>query len=397
MNYQEPATVTSHRLSERAISPGHRRRVVLVVGLIAVALFAGLVAFQMVRQSAARARLSANRPPSLAVGYEVLKAESLAQTLSAVGSLAAINRATLSVEAGGTVTRIAFKPGAHVKQGDLLVQLNDSAEQADLANFRAQQRLAKVGLDRANQLALTGNAARAQLDQMQSQTDVAVAGIARAESAIAKKTLRAPFAGDLGLNLVDVGEFVNPGTAVAQITDKSRLYLHFTLPEQTRPQIAIGQNVSFTLDAYPDVSFTAKIAVIDPEVEESTRAIHVHGIAENPDGRIMPGMFATVLVDIGAIPDTLTVPETAISYSLTGNAVFVAVPDKPGPDGAMTMKAKKVMVRTGAAINGRVVVLKGLAVGDQVVTTGQIKLFDGSPITLKQDSMLAIPAKIPRT
>ncbi len=390
MNFQDSVSVGTVRTAPRTVSATKRRAVIITVGVIALALLGGLFAFQTVRESMARARLAANRPAPLSVTSEVTTPHALPEVLSAVGSLAAITRATLSVEAGGSVTRIAFTPGAHVKKGDLLVQLNDTAEQADLANFRAQQRLAEFALTRSKQLTQSGNATRAQLDQTQSQYDVATAGIARAQAAIAKKALRAPFEGDLGLNLVDVGEFVNPGTPVAQLSDKSRLYLHFTLPEQSRPSIALDQAVAFSVDAFPDRKFNAKIAVIDPEVDETTRTIPVHAIAENTDGTIMPGMSASVHVDTGEKPNVLTVPEIAIAYSLAGNTVFLVAEDK-GPDGKPVLKAKKTAVRTGTSMDGRVVVLKGLKAGDRVITSGQVKLFDGSPITLREEA----PAEAP--
>ena len=392
MNYQDSTSVGTLRGTPRAVSPVKRRVVIIAVGVIALAVLGGLLTFQSIRESMSRARLAPNRPAPLSVTSEILTPHEMPEILSAVGSLAAITRATLSVEAGGSVTRIAFTPGAHVKKGDLLVQLNDTAEQADLANFRAQQRLAEFALGRSKQLTQSGNATRAQLDQAQSQYDVATAGIARAQAAIAKKSLRAPFEGDLGLNLVDVGEFVNPGTPVAQLSDKSRLYLHFTLPEQSRPNIAVDQPVAFTVDAFPNRQFNAKIAVIDPEVDENTRTIPVHAIAENKDGPIMPGMSASVHVDTGATPNVITVPEIAISYSLAGNTVFLATEDK-GADGKPVVKAKKTAVRTGISSDGRVVVLKGLKPGDRVITSGQVKLFDGSLVTLREEAPAGTPAQ----
>ena len=392
MNFQDSTSVGTLRGTPRAVSPVKRRVVIIAVGVIALAVLGGLLTFQNIRESLSRARLAANRPAPLSVTSEIVTPHEMPEILSAVGSLAAITRATLSVEAGGSVTRIAFTPGAHVKKGDLLVQLNDTAEQADLANFRAQQRLAEFALGRSKQLTQSGNATRAQLDQAQSQYDVAAAGIARAQAAIAKKSLRAPFEGDLGLNLVDVGEFVNPGTPVAQLSDKSRLYLHFTLPEQSRPNIAVDQPVAFTVDAFPNRQFNAKIAVIDPEVDENTRTIPVHAIAENKDGPIMPGMSASVHVDTGATPNVITVPEIAISYSLAGNTVFLAAEDK-GADGKPVVKAKKTAVRTGISSDGRVVVLKGLKPGDRVITSGQVKLFDGSLVTLREEAPAGTPAQ----
>lgn len=397
MNFQETKSVTSTRGETYSASPAERRKVVLRVAVAAVIVAAGFVTFQTVRQNLEQARLAANRPPPLAVSYEIAALKPLPQALRGIGTLAAINGATLSTEAGGTVARIAFTPGARVARGDLLVQLNDSSERADLASFQAQQRVAAQALQRAQSLAQSGAAAKAQLDQAQSQYDVATAGIARAQAAIGKKNIVAPYDGNVGMNLIDVGEYAQPGAPLVVLADNARLYVHFTLPEQVRPQLAVGQGIEFSVDAFPGRTFTAALSVIDPQVAETTRTVGVHAVADNPDGALMAGMYVNVGVKLGNAPDILTIPETALTYALSGNSAFIAEPAGAGSDGKALFKARKAIVRTGASVDGRVVVLDGLKPGDRVLTTGSLKLFDGSPVTLKDDSTLVPPTTYPRS
>lgn len=396
MNYQDTTAAQLSTTADENQLPKRRRRLIFITAGVAVAILACFVAFQAVRQTLERARLAANRPPPLSVSYEVARLAPLPQSLSGIGNLAAINGATLSAEIGGTVSHIAFEPGAHVKKGELLIQLNDASERADLESFQAQQRLALQSLQRSKSLTQSGSAARAQLDQAQSQFDVAAAGIARAQASIAKKNIAAPFDGDIGMNLIDVGEYATPGQALAMLSDNSRLYVHFSLPEQARPKLAVGQPIHFTVDAFSDEVFTGKLTVIDPEVSVSTRSIGVHGIVENTDRKLMPGMFAKISVVLADAPDVLTIPETAIVYGMSGDSAFVAQPGEPGADNKPTLKAHKIIVRTGASVNGRVVVEDGIQPGDRVLTTGTLKLFEGSSVALKEGTVLTPPATLPR-
>ena len=395
MNFQDPqshAGIRSH-----AAAPGQVRKIVAVTILISVVIFAGLYTFKSIGDRAMRARLAGNRQAALTVSAETMRLSPMPQTLTSIGTLAAVHRVSVSSDLGGTVTRIAFEAGKHVRRGDLLVQLDDSSEQADLLTFKAQQRLSESTLKRSKDLSTAGFAARSQLDQSQAQYDVAMAGIARASSAIAKKAIRAPFDGTIGIRLIEVGQHLSPGEAAATLTDNSELHVNFTLPEQTRPHLLEGQTVDVTVDAYPDRVFPSKLTVIDPQIDEGARAIRLQAIADNADGVLMPGMYANVSVKLAASVDAITVPESAVTYSLAGNSVFVAVPGEGKVDSKPQLTAKRVGIKTGARIGDRVVVLEGLKAGDQVVTTGTVKLVDGAMVNLDARERNEAPRTLPRS
>ncbi len=396
MNYQDPKSHAGIRAP--AAVPRHVRKVVVIATVASVLILGGLFAFQSFRDGATRNRLAANRQGALTVSAEAVSATPLPQTLTGIGTLAAVHSVSLASDLGGTVTRIAFEAGKPVRKGDLLVQLDDSAEQADLLTFKAQQRLADTTLKRSKDLSTAGFAARAQLDQSQAQYDVAMAGIARSSSAIAKKAIRAPFDGTVGIRMVEVGQHLSPGEAAVTLTDNSELYVNFTLPEQTRPQLSEDQVVDVTVDAYPGQIFPSKLAVIDPQVDAGTRAIRIQAIARNTQGVLMPGMYANVSVKLPVAINSITVPETAVTYSLSGNSVFVATPGEGNADPKKPqLTAKRTAIKTGARIGNRVVVLEGLKSGDRVITTGTVKLVDGAGINVGTQEAPAAPPPLSRS
>lgn len=372
------------------------RRAVIWAVLIAVVVAGLVVGFDLFRKQMIASFFASQTPPPVAVSYEAVAVGAVPQALTAIGSIAAVHQVTISPETAGMVTVIAFSPGQPVKKGDLIVQLNDAPERADLDAFRAQQKLAEVALKRARQLAGSSAASQAQLDQAQSSYDTASAGIARAEAVINQKALRAPFDGTLGVRLTEVGHFLDRGKPAVQLTNLEELYVEFTLPEQARPQISLGQVVAVTVDAYPGRSFSGQIAVIDPQINVATRSIRIQAVVANPELLLNPGMFATVTVALPPAEGQITVAETALSYSLYGNFVYV-VEDGTDAKGASVLKAKRATVKTGTAVDGRLVVTEGLKAGDRVVTTGLGKLFDGAHVTLSDTPTLVKPAAIPRS
>jgi multidrug efflux system membrane fusion protein len=395
MNFQDPVPPTASTSAvPRRLTAAQRRKVAIVTAAAVVAVIAVLVGFDALRSYGMKKFFANNKPPPLAVNSEVVQTGRLAQSLSAIGSVAAVHQVAISAEVGGQVSRIAFQAGTAVKKGELLVQLNDAPEQADLAASRAQQRLAKVSLDRARQLTGRGFVAQAQLDQAQSQYDAATAAIARDEALIAQKQVRAPFDGTLGVRLIEVGQYLQPGTAMVVLTDVSFLYVDFTLPEQARPQLALGQDVAVTVDAYPGRSFRGRIYVIDPQINPDTRTIKMQAVVENSERLLMAGMFANVRVALPPREDVMTVAETALDHTLYGDSVYVVRTGEPGPDGKPQLKVAHVPVTAGERADGRVAVT-GLKPGDRVVTAGQVKLFEGAAVTLAAEPVLVKPAQVP--
>src|SRR5439155_13902082 len=235
-------------------------------------------------------------------------------------------------DVNGRITDIMFSAGASVKEGTALVQLFDAPEQGDLANFKAQATVAQLSLDRAKQLAARQFGPQATVDQAQAAFDQANAGIAKTEAIISQKLVRAPFDGELGVRKVEVGQFLTAGTQIVSLTDLSELYANFTVTEKDSGNLKVGQIVRVVVDAYPGRKFEGQITTIEPQISTDTRNIRVQATIANPDHILKPGMFATTTVVLPEKPPVVTVPETAVDYTLYGDSVFL-ITEKKEDDG----------------------------------------------------------------
>ena len=207
--------------------------------------------------------------------------------------------------------------------------------------------------------------------------------------------MRAPFDGDLGVRKVEVGQYLSAGTQIVSLTDLSELWVNFTVTEKDSGQLKVGQTVRVGVDAYPGKVFEGKITTIEPQIATDTRNIRVQATIANPDHILKPGMFATTTVVLPDKPPVLTVPETAVDYTLYGDSVFV-INEKKTDDGKTTLTADRTYVQTGDRINGRAVILKGLKEGDRVVAVGQLKIQSGAAVAISTDPPPPVPAKPPR-
>src|SRR5207248_643857 len=242
----------------------------------------------------------------------------------------------------------------------------DAPEQGALANFKAQQRVAQISLDRAKQLAERQFGPQATVDNAQAAFDQASAGLAKTEAIISQKLVRAPFDGELGVRKVEVGQYLTAGTQIVSLTDLSALYANFTVTEKDSGHLKVGQIVRIAVDAYPGRTFEGKITTIEPQIMSDTRNIRVQATIANPDHILKPGMFATTTVVLPDKPAVVTVPETAVDYTLYGDSVFLLT-EKKEADGKTTLTAVRTFVQTGNRLNGRVEVLSGLKPADRVV------------------------------
>ncbi len=367
----------------------------VITALALFIVFGGLYFFNLKREQGIAQYFATLKPPPAPIVAAEATTEAVPRFLSGIGTIYAVHAVTVAPEVGGRILHIFFQPGATVHAGDPLVQLNDHPEQADLANFRAQARLAGLNVARNKELVSRQAAAQATLDLTQSQLDEANAGIAKTEAQIAQKLVRAPFDGVLGIRQVELGQYVNAGAPMVTLTDLSTLYVNFTLPEQSQSQIALGQAVRFTVDAFPERSFEAQITTIEPQIGTDTRTIKVQATMPNPKGLLRPGMFANVRVVLPPQPDTLTVPETAIDYTLYGDSVFVVRQEGQDADGKPLLHVKRTLVKTGERFNNRVAIVSGLNPGDRVAASGQLKLSDGAPVRIITSNTLATPSTIP--
>ncbi|MBX6368909.1 MAG: efflux RND transporter periplasmic adaptor subunit [Rhodospirillales bacterium] len=364
------------------------------MSLLVLLVLGGLYGFDRFRDQAIADFFAKNQPPPTPVAVAVAKLEDVPRYLPAIGTLAAVRQVTVAPEVAGRVTTISFEAGATVSAGAPLVQLNDKTERADLLALKAQARLAELNLARSRELLERQATAKATVDQQQAQLDEINANIQKTEAQIAYKLIRAPFDGVLGIRQVDIGQFLNAGTPIVTLTDLSRLYVNFTLPEQARPQLAVGQAVEITNDAFPGKVFAAQVTAIEPQVSVETRSIKVQATMENPEHLLLPGMFANVRVVLPPQKDVVTIPETAVDYTLYGNSVFV-VREEKSEDGTPALKVVRTPVETGDRFMERVVVLKGVAPGDRVAASGQLKLSNGAPVTIKESSALTVPEELP--
>jgi membrane fusion protein, multidrug efflux system len=384
---------------EMAARPPVRRRRLFVwlavMAVIIAVLGGGLYYFEYVFKRPMLAQIFATKPPPTPVVAVRARTEVVSQTLGGIGTLAAVRQVTVSPEVGGRVTRIAFTAGARVRAGEPLVQLNDATEQSELRGFRAQAKLVETNLGRAQALLARQFSPQATVDQLQAQLDQARAEIQRVQALIDQKQIRAPFEGVLGVRQIDLGEYLTPGAAIVTLTDLSTLYVNFTLPEQARASIALDRPVRIGIDAYPGRVFEARITAIEPQVNPETRAIQLQGTLPNSEGLLLPGMFANAQLVLPPRPAVVTLPETVVDYTLYGDSVFAIREDGRDEAGKPFYKAVRTGVRTGERFDGRVVILDGLREGEMVVSTGQMKLIDGAPVTLSSSDPLPKPAQVP--
>ena len=357
----------------------------LIVGVLLVLVLGGFFEFNRFRSQAIASFFANNKPPPAQISAVTAKPESVPRFDTGIGSLAAVHQVTITPEIGGRVTAILFEPGATVKEGDPLVQLNDAPERGDLANYEAQARLATVSLQRSQALAQRQVASRETVDQNQSQLDQARAQIAKTEAIIAQKLIRAPFAGRLGVRQIDLGQYLSPGMPIVTLTDLRRLYVNFTLPSTERAQIAPGQSVNITADAFPGRTFTATISTIEPQIRADSRTMSVQATLANPDEELLPGMFVNAAVVLPPQPDQVVLPETAIDFTLYGDSVYVVREAGTDAAGKPLTKAIRTPVKTGKRWDGKVAILSGVKPGDRVVAAGQIKLQDGAAVVVSDN------------
>ncbi|KGK27321.1 MULTISPECIES: efflux RND transporter periplasmic adaptor subunit [Pseudomonas putida group] len=370
-----------------------RRRmlIMLAVVLLIVLALGGYKAFSIYQQIQ---MFTAPKPP-ITVAAALAEQRPWQERLPAVGSLKALQGVELSLEVEGIVKALHFDSGQQVKAGQLLLQLNDDQETALLGTAQADLGLAKVDFGRGSQLVGDSAISRGEFDRLTAQYRRNQAVVDQLKASKTKKSISAPFSGTIGIRQVDVGDYLAAGTVIATLQDTSSLYVDFNVPEQALPHLSLGQQVLVQVAAYPGQTFPASLSAINPKVEETTRNLLVRATMANPDSKLLPGMFTSLLILLPNPQPQVVVPESAITYTLYGNSVYVATPkkDKDGKPlnddkGQPQLTAEQRTVQTGERRDGVVVVSKGLQAGEQVVTAGQLKLTPGAAIRIGQDKAL---------
>ncbi|MDB5608964.1 MAG: secretion protein HlyD [Bradyrhizobium sp.] len=396
MNIVTEANISGRVLTEKPRArPVRMIRWFVIVGLLLALLVGALVGFNAFRSHMIAQFFANNRPPPTPVSISEAKSEVIPNLLTAVGDLAAVHQVNVTSDVSGRITDIMFTAGATVKAGSPLVQLFDAPDQGDLASFKAQAVVGQLSLDRAKQLAARQFGPQATVDSAQAAYDQANAGIAKTQALISQKLVRAPFDGVLGVRHVEVGQFLTAGTMIVTLTDLSTIYANFTTTEKQSATLKDGQTVRVVVDAYPGKVFEGKITTVEPQINTDTRNIRVQATIDNPDQVLKPGMFVTTTVVLPDKPPVVTVPETAVDYTLYGDSIFV-ITEKKEDDGKTSLSAVRTFVRTGDRINGRAEILSGLKPGDRVVAVGQLKLQSGAAVVISPEGPPPIPANPPR-
>jgi membrane fusion protein (multidrug efflux system) len=370
-----------------------RRRMLIMLGvvLLVVLSLAGYKAFSIYR----KIQVFATPKPPISVAVVTANEQPWQSQLPAIGTLKALQGVDLSLEIAGTVKALQFESGQKVTAGQLLLQLDSDVEKALLATAEAELGLAKIEHGRGSQLVGSQAISKGDFDRLAAQLKKAYASVAQLNAALAKKSILAPFSGTIGIRQVDVGDYLASGTMIATLQNLSSLYVDFYVPEQALPKLAVGQIAQITVAAYPAQTFEAKISAINPKVDDATRNILVRATLPNPGGELLPGMFASLQVLLPGASTRVVVPESAISYTLYGNSVYLVVPKKtaggePEKDakGEPQWTVERRFVETGEHRNGRVVVSKGLSAGERVVSAGQLKLDTGAHVAISADKTL---------
>jgi membrane fusion protein, multidrug efflux system len=368
----------------------------VIVGLLLAIVLGALYGFNRFREQAIATYFANNKPPPAQISAAEVKTEAVPRFAAGIGSVTAVHQVTINPEVGGRVTKIFFEPGATVKAGDPLVQLNDAPDRGDLANYEAQAHWAETTLQRSSQLAQRQFESREIVDQKQSQLDQARAQIIKTEALIDQKLIRAPFSGQLGTRQIEVGQYVTPGAKIVTLTDLSMLFVNFTLPSHMRSEISVGQKVNVTADAFPGRTFSADITTIEPQVSADTRTMTVQATMRNPEGGLLPGMFVNAAVVLPPQSDVMVVPETAVEYTLYGDSVYVIREDGKDASGNPLLKAVRTPVKTELRVGGKVVILEGVQPGERIIAAGQVKVQNGARVAISGSPEPQPPATLTR-
>ena len=337
--------------------------------------------------------LIANAPKPAPATVSTIKVEPLdwQPQITAVANLTAVNGVDVTNQVAGIVSEILVESGSVVKAGDEIIKLNSDPDQAQLRSLRAASELSAVTLKRDQTLLSQRVTSQSTIDTEMANLKSKTALAQQQESLIAQKTIRAPFAGKVGVMKINLGQYLSPGAAIVTLQDLSAMHADFLVPQDQIAELAVGQSVNVVLDAFPGRKFPGAVAAIDAKVDPNTRNLTVRATISNPGELLRPGMFVRAIVDIGNKQQRLTLPQTAITYNSYGTTVFVLRPAQQaasGPTGqppavaASGLVAQQIFVTTGDSRGDQVAIVKGLEAGQEVVTSGQLKLKSGTPVVV---------------
>ena len=364
-----------------AMEPLQRRMTIM---LCAVFLLLGLIfTFNQLKTFMIKYFISGMGLPPATVSTMVVGSSEWQPQLSSVGNVRAFRGVELSTEIGGLVQTVPIKSGQDVKEGELLIKLNDASDVAQLNSLKAMADLAKVINERDAQQLVIQAISKNVFDSSKADAKSKQAQVEAQAALVAKKNLKAPFSGRVGIVSINPGQYVNSGDKLFTLQTLDPIFVDFTLPQSNAEQIQVGQDVVVTTDAFKDASFAGKITAVSPKVDTNTRNIQIEAQIANPDKKVLPGMFANVNIKLGDQVKLLTLPQTAVTYNPYGSTVFIAKDTgKKDKKGKPALEAQQVFVTTGSTRGDQVAILKGINEGDTVVTSGQLKLKNGTPLMI---------------
>jgi membrane fusion protein (multidrug efflux system) len=354
------------------------RRMLLMLTVVLVVLVGlGFVKYRQI--TAATKAFASFQPPPAAVTTITAKKERWPATLSAIGTVVAVQGVTVSADLPGVVNRIAFDSGQFVHQGQVLVELDTRQERAQLAAAEADRDLAQVNFKRLQGLVQEGVISRADFDKAEAEQRATEARVKEIRATIERKTIRAPFSGRLGLRQVNLGQYLSAGNPVVPLESLSPIYVNFGVPQEEARQARVGSRVIVRADELAGVQFEGRVTAIDSRLDEGTRNVQVQGTLANSGSKLHPGMFVKVELATGAARPVLTLPASSISYAPYGDSVFV-VADLRDPSGHAYRGVRQQFVKVGATRGDQAAILSGLNSGDEVVTSGTFKLRNGAAV-----------------
>ncbi|MGA7804044.1 efflux RND transporter periplasmic adaptor subunit [Bradyrhizobium sp.] len=360
------------------------RRMIMMLVAVGV-VFGAVFGFEAFKARMINKAIAGLRNPPQAVSTIEATTQQWQERLEAVGSTRAQKGADLSAQVAGIVKAIHFQSGEKVEKGALLVELEAADDIAHLQALEATASLAQLNYNRDSGLLRTDA-----VSQQAADTDLATlkndqALVAQQRALVGYKSVTAPYSGRLGIRQVDVGQFIAPGTPMVTLQQLDPIFVDFYLPQQSLAKIKVGQQVTAKVDTYPDSSFTGTILAINPQVNTASRNVQVRATLKNPDEKLLAGMFVTVDIDIGVPKSYVTLPKTAIYYNAYGDIAYLVDSEATAKDGKTPDVARQVFVKTGQTRGDQVAVLDGIKAGDTVVTAGQNKLQNGSPVQIDND------------
>jgi len=355
-----------------------RKRMVVMLAAMLV-LFGGIFAWKGFA-GRKRGQSIETRVPTITVSSVVARSESWHSTLQAVGTLRAIQGTEVTPQVDGQVVRIDFESGQSVAEGDVLVELDDSIEIAQLEGLEAAEALAKAHRVRIEELSKTKVVSQSDQDQAEASYKQARAAVASQRELISKKTIRAPFGGMAGIREINLGDYLDAGAKIVSLQSLDPIYFDFALPQEHLSQVSVGESVTLAVDAFPSIGFAGRVTAIDAKVSPVTRNIHLQATLPNADLKLRPGMFGSVSVQLPEIHTFVTLPATAITYNPYGDSVFIV--QSANVDGEQVLTVRRAFVQVGEQRGTQVAIVKGVDAGQQIVTAGQMKLQEGSRVEI---------------